>query len=450
MPDATSARDLLDDVRQLIGAAEWSKLLVLTGALHPADMAELVLLLDEDERRTFVEHLPADVIGQMFEFSEDSDLEELVEAVDVEKLPEALAGLDDDVVADVLQELDDEERAETLASLNRTDDIEGLLEYEDESAGSLMSRGFVALNEWQTVQSAIEYLRLTQPPSSRAYYLYIVDREKRLVGNLSIRDLLVSSPQTRLGDITNRDVHAVTTETDQEEAARLLQKYNLLAVPVVDEAGRLVGVTLADDLIDVVREEATEDMYRMAGILEEERISSSVAISVRRRLPWLLVNTLTAFLGAAVVSVFDDTLATVTLLAFFMPVVAGQGGNAGTQTATIAVRSIALGDLRVADLFIACRKEIVVGFANGCAVGIVAGLVAYVWQENLALSIVLALALMLTVTMATVNGILIPLGLKAAKVDPALATNIFVTMSTDILGFFIFLGLASIAIDQIA
>lgn len=450
MVESDTARGLLDDTRSLLAGEEWIKLVTFVGSLHPADIAELALLLDGDERRAFIEHLPRPILGQVFEFAESTDLEELVRTTDVSALAEALAEVDVDVVADVLQELEPDERADTLAALGRPEGLEDLLEYEEESAGGIMSRGFVALQESLTVQQAIDYLRAAKPSSSETYYLYVVDAAQRLVGTLGIRDLLVSPPQTPLLDIANRNIRWVTTETDQEEAARTLQRYNLLALPVVNDSQELVGVTLAADLIDVLAEEATEDMYRMVGVDVEERVFAPVRTSVQRRLPWLLVNTVTAFIGAAVVSLFDETLAKVTLLAFFMPIVAGQGGNAGTQTATIAVRSIALGDLRVTDIVRASRKEIMVGMANGVAVGLAAGLASFAWQQNVALSLVLSAALVLTITVATLNGILIPLGLKAINVDPALATNIFVTMSTDILGFFFFLGLATLAINQIA
>lgn len=448
MAEETAARELLDDARALIETDEWNKLIVLITSLHPADLLELVLLLDTSSRPELLKRLPPMMVGQMFEYAEGGDLEQLAESTNPVLLPAALAELDDDVVADVLRTLDPEQREAALRALRRDDDIESLLSYGEESAGGIMSRGFVALYEALTVQQAIDYLRTAKPSSTQTYYLFIVDAAQRLVGNISIRDLLVSDADTPLSEITKREIYSVTTETDQEEAARLLQKYNLMAVPVVDDDGRLLGVTLADDLIDVVQEEATEDMYRMAGIDTEERVFSPVRTSVRRRLPWLLINTVAAFLGALMVSLFDETLAQVTLLAFFMPVVAGQGGSAGAQTATIAVRSIALGDLGVPDLMRACRKEIVVGLANGVAVAALAMLVTYAWQGNAMLALVLGAALLLTVTVATVNGILIPLGLKAARIDPALATNIIVTMTTDILGFFFFLGLAALVADR--
>jgi len=450
MPDEDVARDLLETARELLAERQWSKLVALVTSLHPADLADFVLLVEEDERRQLLDELPTDVVGQLFEYVEDDSLRDLIRSIGVADLPAVLEEVEDDVAADVIQQLEPAEQIETLAALDRGEEVAELLQYSEESAGGIMSHGFVALNEGISVQQAIDYLRVLRPAADRVYYLYVIDKEHVLQGTVSIRDLLVSSPRTMLAEITRRDVHAVTTGTDQEEAARTLQRYNLLALPVVDEEGRLEGVMTADDLIDVLQEEATEDMYRMVGVEVEERVFSPVVTSVRRRLPWLVVNTFTAFLAAAVVSLFDETLAQVTLLAFFMPVVAGQGGNAGTQTATIAVRSIALGDLDVPDVFRACKKEIIVGVANGAVSGLTAGLLSYAWQENIGLSIVLAAALVLTVTAATLAGILIPLSLKAMKVDPALATNIFVTMTTDIVGFFFFLGLAFVFIDQIA
>jgi len=450
VPEDVAAREVLDDARALAAAGEWAKLVALVTSLHPADLAELVLDLDEDERREILSHLPSDVVGQLFEYVEDDDLRDLIRGIAIEDLPAVLEEVEDDVAADVIQQLEPAEQVETLAALDRGEEVAELLQYSHESAGGLMSRGFVALNEGISVQQAIDYLRVLRPAAERAYYLYVTDNDGRLQGVVSIRDLLVSSPRTTLSEITQRDVHAVTTGTDQEEAARMLQRYNLLAIPVVDEDGRLEGIMTADDLIDVLQEEATEDMYRMVGLDEDERVFSPVAVSVRRRLPWMMANLATAFLAAAVVGIFDSALTKAAVLAYFMPVVAGMGGNAGTQTATIAVRSIALGDLDVRDVFRACRKEILVAMANGLAIGLVAALGAYLWQRNEALSIVLFVALFLNICAATLGGVLIPLGLKAIRIDPALAANIFVTTITDVMGFVFFLGIASLAIGRIA
>ena len=312
-----------------------------------------------------------------------------------------------------------------------------------------MRSGFVSLNETMTVARAIDLLRVLRPPADRAYYLYTIDDAQRLQGVVNVRDLIVAPADTPVAEIASRDVHAVSTDLDREEVARTLQRYNLLAIPVVDEDGHLVGATTADDVIDVLADEATEDMFRMVGLDEAERVFSPIRTSVRRRLPWMLANLITAFIAALTVNLFDSTLAKVTLLAALMPVVAQQGGNAGAQAATIAVRSIALGDLDVGDIVRASRKEIVVGFANGLAVGVVAGAAVYVWEPNVALAVVLGAALTLSIALATIIGVAIPLGLKWFKVDPALAANIFVTGATDILSFLLFLGFAALAIDQI-
>lgn len=449
MPDDVAARELLDDARALASDGEWQKLVALVTALHPADLAELVLDLPQRERSEFLDHLPTDMVGQLFEFAEDDDLRDLIRGVGVKDLPAVLEDVDDDVVADVIQQLEPAEQIETLAQLDRGEEVAELLQYGDESAGGIMSRGYVALHDSITVQQAIDYLRVLRPPSDRAYYLYVVDSESRLLGTVSLRDLIISSPRTVLSEITQRDIHAVQTGTDQEEAARTLQKYNLLAVPVVSEDGQLEGVMTADDLIDVLQEEATEDMYRMVGLGEHERIFSPVRTSVQRRLPWMMVNLLTAFMAAATVGFFDSTIEKAAVLALFMPVVAGMGGNAGTQTATIAVRSIALGDLAVRDVLRACRKEILVAAANGFAIGLAAGLGAYAWKQNEVLALVVAGALFLNTCVATLGGVLVPLGLKAMRVDPALAANIFVTTITDVMGFAIFLGFAALLISEI-
>ncbi|HET7737063.1 MAG TPA: CBS domain-containing protein, partial [Tepidiformaceae bacterium] len=301
MAETASARDLLDTVRDLLESGERSKLLALVSSLHPADIADLVLDLDPDERPSILESLPTDIVGQLFEFAEDDDLRALIQGIGIGQLPAVLDEVDDDVAADVIQQLDPGEQIETLAALDRGDEVAELLQYDDESAGGIMSRGFVALNEDITVQQAIDYFRVIRPASDRAYYLYVIDKDRHLKGTVSVRDLLVSSPRTTLDEITNLDIHAITTGTDQEEAARTLQRYNLLAVPVVDEDGRLQGVTTVDDLMDVLQEEATEDMFRMVGVGDDERVFSPVATSVRRRLPWMLVNLVTAFLAAGTV-----------------------------------------------------------------------------------------------------------------------------------------------------
>lgn len=448
MAEDVAARDVLDDARALAGTGEWSKLVALVTSLHPADLAELVLLFDEDERVTLLDRLPTDVVGQLFEFAEDDELRNLIRGVGVQDLPAVLEEVDDDVAADVIQQLLPAEQLETLAALDRGEEVAELMRYNDETAGGIMSRGFVALNEGISVQQAIDYFRVLRPPTDRAYYLYVIDDERRLQGTVSVRDLLVSSPRTTLSEITQRDVHAVAVGTDQEEVARTLQKYNLMAVPVVDEDGRLEGVTTVDDLMDVIQEEATEDMFRMVGLDEEETATTPILQTIRLRLPWLIVNLATAFVSTVVLLLFQGTVEKAAILVAFVPAIANQAGVTGTQTATIAVRSLALREKRMR-LPRLLSREWAVGMVNGLVVGLILASVAFVVEGNLTLSLILLAAMTAATSLAAPIGQVVPLALRLFRADPALSSSIFVTMFTDGISYFMAFALAAVMISQL-
>jgi magnesium transporter len=450
VPEDTAAREVLEDARSLAHAGEWAKLVSLVTSLHPADLAELVIDLGESERRELLSHLPPHVGGPRIEIFAGDEQGGRLRGVGIHELPAVLEEVEDDVVADVIQQLEPAQQAETLAQLDRGDEVAELLQYRDESAGGLMSRGFVTLNQDISVQQAIDYLRVLRPPSDRVYYLYVVDADRRLQGTVSIRDLIVSAPRTPLAEITRRDVHAVTTTTDQEEAARTLQKYNLLAIPVVDEEGVLEGVMTADDLIDVLQEEATEDMYRMVGLAEAETVLSPVRRSVRRRVPWLLVNLATAFLAALVVAPFEHTIAKAALLAAFMPIIAGHAGNTGTQAVTLVVRGLALGQLTPSDWVDVLRKEIAFGIIHGLLAGALTATLALVLSANPWLGAVVFVSLLLNVIMAGVFGALIPLSVRKLGGDPALASSIWLTTFTDVIGFLMLLGIGTLFLSRIS
>lgn len=448
MADEVLDRALRDDARALLGAREWAKVVALVASLHPADLTDLVLSLEEDEQRELLDHLPTDIVAQLFEFVQDDDLGRLIRSVGIEDLPAVLEEVDDNIAADVIQQLQPSDAVETLAALDRSEEVAELMQYAIDSAGGIMSRGFVALNEGISVGQAIDYLRVLRPPSETAYYLYIVDDDKRLRGVVSIRDLLVSSPRTLLSEITNPEVHAVTTGTDQEEAARVLQRYNLLAVPVVDEEGRLEGVTSADDLIDVLQEEATEDMFRLAGIHEQESVLSPVSESLRRRIPWLLVNLMTAFVVVGVIAPFESTIAQAALLAVFMPIIAGHSGNTGTQVATLVVRGIALDQISGRDLRSILRKELMFGLVHGTLAGALAATLAVVLSGNPWMGVVVFLALQINVIWAGLIGSAVPLMLRRLGADPAVS-SIWLTTLTDIFGFIILLGTGAVLLDKL-
>jgi magnesium transporter len=325
------------------------------------------------------------------------------------------------------------------------------LTHADETAGGQMTTDFVALHKEWTVQETLEYLRGKHPAAEQAYYLYAVDDGHRLEGVVSLRQLVVAEPGDRIGSIMAPDVFRVHVNDDQEEVARQAQHYNLVALPVVDDSGVLAGVISIDDLMDVVEAEATEDMYRMAGLSERESIYyQSIPRSTGLRLGWLLVNLVTAFAAAATVNAFEGTIERAAILAVFMPIIAGMGGNAGIQTITLVVRSIALGEVELRDVRHVLTRELVIGVTNGVAIGVLLGVLAFLWKDNVGLGVVAGTAMLLNMSTAVTVGVLVPVTLRAMRLDPALASGVFVTMFTDIMGFFFFLGLATLMIDRIA
>jgi magnesium transporter len=272
----------------------------------------------------------------------------------------------------------------------------------------------------------------------------VVDGRRHLVGVVSLRRLLLVPPDTPLKRIMTTDLISVRADMDQEEVARQVASYNILAIPVVDEENKLVGVITVDDVIDVIKDEATEDVYRLAGVASDDRVFTRPSESLRKRLPWLIVNLATAFIAASVVAIFEPTIGKVTALAIFMPIVAGMGGNAATQTLAVIVRGIALGELTWGNSRSVLYKEIVVGLGNGLATGVVAAAVAWITRGNAMLGIILGMAMIINMFVAAAAGTLIPLALRALKVDPALASSVFITTLTDVFGFLSFLGLGTV------
>jgi magnesium transporter len=322
-----------------------------------------------------------------------------------------------------------------------------LLQYPDDTAGGLMTPAVVTLRRHWRAQHALEEVRQTGPEADSAYYLYVTDKEGMLLGVVGLRDLVVAFPETTVEAIMDKTVVSVPDMADQEVCARTLSRYGWLALPVVDSAGRLAGVITADDLIEVAEDEATEDMYRMVGISGEEQVFGSLRSAVLKRLPWLAVNMLTLFIAITVVNAFEAVIAGMVALAVFLPLVPGEAGNAGSQTTTVIVRGMALGEVDERNGRRALVKELAAAFINGTIVGVGTGLVIYLWKGEPAIAIAACLAMTLTFLVAALAGVLVPLGLKLIKVDPALASAAFVTGITDTLGFLFFLGLATLLLQ---
>jgi magnesium transporter len=322
-----------------------------------------------------------------------------------------------------------------------------LLIYPPDTAGGIMSDQFIRLRTDQTVDECLALLQGRADESEGGIsYLYVTDDAGRLVGIVSMRDLVFRGRQRTIGDIMNREVKHLSVDDDQEKIAQLFEHYHYLALPVLDREGRLVGIVSAQQVMDVMRAEATEDMQLMVGLSGEERALTPWQKSIKGRLPWLCINLATAFLAAAVVGIFEGTIAKWTALAIFLPIVAGQGGNAGAQTLTVIIREMALGEMTVGDGRKALIKETILGVLNGIAIGLLVGVIGWYWKGNIVLGVVVGIAMLLNMVAAALSGVLVPYTLKALRVDPALASSIMVTTVTDVAGFFFFLGLAALAL----
>ncbi len=440
---------LANRLQDLLSGDNVAEAVELLASIHPADQADLYLRLDPEARVALLALLSAEGLAQLLGHLDEEVREEVVDRMPRAALASVLDRADNDVAVDILRLLPPSEAARVLSNMATAAEITPLLGHADESAGGLMTRGYVALHKEMTVAEAMTFLRLSRPLAEEAYYLYVLDALNRLQGVVNLRQLIVSDPQTRIEEVMTGDVITVSPDTDQEEAARLLRHYRLRALPVVDEGGLLRGIITADDLIDVITEEATEDMYRMAGLPADESVFAPVRVSAQRRIPWLTINLVTAFLAAGMVAIFEDTIAKAAALAVFMPVIAGQGGNAGTQSVTIVVRGIALGEVELRDARRILSKEIALGIIRGILFGLIVGLIAWAWKGNWGWGVVVGLAMLLNMLVAGLLGAVIPLTMRALRLDPAIASAIFLTTFTDVMGFLFLLGLGTLLIGQL-
>jgi magnesium transporter len=444
---------VLDSVKRLLRIGATANLLNLLQKQHPADLAQLFSELTDKEREAAFSLL-ADRNGRLAMEAISELGHEAGGALLATRPAEEIAKLAQEIPSDDAAALIDnlpEDLSNAVLDLMRPREsrvVEHLLEYEERTAGRIMNPNVFALNEDITVGDAITELQSNREVEM-VFYLYVVDERRHLVGVVSLRRLLLVSPETPLKRIMTADLISARVDMDQEEVARQVAAYNLLAIPVVDEENKLVGIITVDDVIDVIKDEATEDIYRLAGVATDERVFTPAPESLRKRLPWLGFNLATAFLAASVVGIFTSTIDALPILAVFMPIVAGMGGNAATQTLTVIVRGIALGELSWANSRKALMKEAVVGIGNGVALGLVAAAVAWIARGDAVLGLVLGTAMVINMFVAATAGVLIPLGLRAANVDPALASSVFITTMTDVFGFLSFLGLATLLMQHL-
>ncbi|PJZ65105.1 magnesium transporter [Leptospira wolffii] len=426
-------------------------LLAFTSANHPADIAEVLERLDIEDA-FYVFKLCDSEQQSMILVEFDEELQaDLISRLNMKEISPIVENLETDEVTNLISEIPKEKAEEILNSLDKEDSsqIRKQLNFREYTAGRLMTTEFAAAFEFDTVRKAIIKLRRVAKETDDIYLLYVTDAENHLTGFIKLKDLFLAPLNQKVSRLVKEEVFSIHYDTDQEEVARMFRKYDLVSAAVVDDLNRIIGRITVDDILDIVQEEASEDILRMGGVSEEERLNTSVWDSIRRRLVWLFVNLGTATIASTTVSFFEDTIHNVVFLAALMPIVAGMGGNAGTQAITVVVRNIATGDLNSANWLVAFRKESLIGIINGLTLGSITGLAVYFFWGKPALAIVIFLAMLANLILAAIVGACIPMALKVLRIDPAIASSIFVTMTTDTFGFFCFLGLATLFLQYL-
>ena len=434
---------LLDRMVELVRKGELALFVRRAHDLEPADLADVLTTLDEQERVTVVQALPPELSSQaLAEMPEDAHASETLAALDPGQAAEIVEELDDDDAADILGELNEAQQEQILSEVEHRSEVDRLLRYDEETAGGLMTTHMVTVIDTATAGQALEEIRRQAEEVEDFYQVFVVDAEQRLIGTLPFKDLVISRPERPIrAFMTDADIF-VTPDLDQEEVARLMARYNMPSVPVVNEQGRLLGRVTFDDVIDVVEAETTEDLLKFGGVSPDEGLGAGWKTAVQSRLPWLSVNLATAFLAGGVVYVFQHTIQRTVALAVWMPIIAGMGGNAGTQALAVTVRRLALGLIPVNAFTQVVGKEILVGIINGLVMGVTVGAVATFIGEGARLGVVVFLAMVGNLMVAGFAGAFIPIILERMGIDPAVASSIFVTTFTDVCGFLLLLGLA--------
>ncbi|WP_026479821.1 magnesium transporter [Ahrensia sp. 13_GOM-1096m] len=443
--DGVIRADVIEQISNAIEASDVEQLQRTVENLHESELGDLIEALEPNERQEFVA-----LLGDQFDFSSLTEVDEAIRMDIVTVLPNeqialAVREMDTDDAVYILEDMEEEDQADILAKIPFTERIRlrRSLDYPEESAGRRMQSEFVAVPPYWTVGQTIDYLRDTDDLPDSFSQLYVIDPTFRLVGAVDLDSVLRAGRDVRVEDIQRETRHAIPAEMDQEEAAQIFEQYDLLSAAVVDENDRLVGVLTIDDVVDVIQQEAEEDFKRLAGVGDEE-LSDNVISTTRSRFVWLLVNLATAIIASYIIGMFDATIEQMVALAVLMPIVASMGGNAGTQTMTVAVRALATKDIDIYNSGRIIRRELTVGLINGMLFAILIGLMASAWFGNVPLGLVIAAAMIINMICAALAGILIPLMLAKMDIDPASASSVFVTTVTDVIGFFAFLGLAAV------
>ncbi|MGG7643876.1 magnesium transporter [Rhodovulum sp. YNF3179] len=435
-------------VGQILGAVELGaaeRLDELLEPLHAADIADLLEQIAPGERRDLLALWSAGIDGEVLSELDDSLRAEVIEYLPADVLARAVRALESDDVVDLVEDLEPQQQGVVLSALEEADRaaVEQALTYPEYTAGRLMQRELVMAPAHWSVGDAIDYMRAEEDLPEQFYHIMIVDPRHKVIGQVALGRLMASRRDVRLTDIMDEDFVPMPVTQSQEDVAYAFNQYHLITAPVVNEDERIVGVITIDDAMAVLSEEAEEDILRLAGA-GEGRLSDGILETVRRRFPWLFVNLLTAIAASVVIAQFTGVIEAIVALAVLMPIVASMGGNAGTQSLTVAVRAIATKDLTGSNALRVVRREAVAGLLNGLAFAVIMGVVGVLWFGTPVLGAVIGIAMVVNLVIAALAGILIPMGLERLGIDPALASGAFVTTVTDVVGFFAFLGLAAV------
>ncbi len=446
--DDEASHRLVTELAGAAGDGDAPLIRSLLADVHPADIADCIEQLSWENQDAIARLCPDVFTGDVLAELVEDTRADIVEALEPAYIAEALGDLDSDDMTHVVEELDDEKRAAVLAELTDEDRqyLESSLAFEEESAGRLMQREFVAAPSFWTVGNTIDHMRKAGEDLPDLFFeVFVIDEAFKPIGGVPVSRLMRSQRDVRLSDIMNPAKIVIRPEDDQEDAAYLFEKYHLISAPVVDGDGRIAGMLTVDDIVDVIQEENKEDMLALAGVNDAGQ-ADTVWSSVKARAPWLLVNLGTAVVASAVIALFEGAIAQLVALAVLMPIVASMGGNAGTQSLAVAVRAIASRDLTISNSMRVIWRELAAGTVNGLIFAVVMGLVAALWFNDWNLGWVIAVSMVITLAAAGLSGILVPLGLRRMGADPAVASSVFVTTVTDVVGFFVFLGLGAMVL----
>jgi len=440
--------ELIRRVDEALGAGDFASIAAEIGELHTADLADLLEALSVEDRLALVDHLGPRIEPEVLTDLDEVVREGILERLDSEHIAAAIAELDSDDAVEVIEDLDASDRAEILEQMSPSDRalLEQAFSYDEDTAGRIMQREIVTVPPVWTVGDTIDYLRRRAAHLPRDFYdIYVVDDTRRPVGVVPLSRLMRNERDIVVNDILDADLRVVPANTDQEDVALLFQRYGLASAPVVDDEGKLVGMILLTDVVDVIHEEHEEDMMRLGGVLEDDFYRAIIS-TMRSRFSWLLVNLGTALIASLVIGIFDAEIEKVVALAILMPIVASMGGNAGTQTLTVAVRAISMKELTPSNALRIVGKEALVGSINGVVFAVIAGAAAWYWFADPAIGAVIAAAMVINLVVAGFAGVAIPVMFERSGIDPAVASTVVLTTVTDVVGFMAFLGLAALVL----